>query len=660
MPLFTALTGRDEQESGSRDGHDMSIKLQLPKVTDLRPRLTVIGVGGAGGNAVNNMIAAGLGGVDFVVANTDAQALVTSSAEHRIQLGVHLTEGLGAGSRPEIGEAAAEEALEEIRAHVAGAHMVFVAAGMGGGTGTGAAAVIARIAKEQGVLVVGIVTKPFQFEGARRQRMAEAGIAELKKHVDTLIVIPNQNLFRIANEKTTFAEAFVLADQVLYSGISCIVDLIVKEGLINLDFADVRTILSGMGTAMMGTGEANGDRRAILAAEEAIANPLLDDISLKGAKGLLLSIIGGRNLTLYEVDEAASRVRREVDSEANIIVGATFDDSLGDRVRVSIVASGMTPNSGNATVPAHQPDIQSTPSTPTSAASPVAPPQPQFEPMTFEAPRATDPSPAPPTMPAQPVSSQRAPAPPAQAPALSYGDGEPSELGQRLSEAMAGSEDFGGDEPDDESFADETSALGTAGAPWHAPGDVYIEEGPPQLTPVSPPQAAPAAGRQPPTGPAQQGSRQQPAAAFTPAAPQDIRRQPQRRMPELEDFPAVGQRDYRAKAPTPGAPAQPQSRGEIAHEERRKPGLFERITGRARRPAEPAPAPPPAPPAQRVAERTDSRVPARAPSAQSAQSARPPAAGRVPSANPEPAPQRRAASGGQAVELPVFFNRDGK
>ncbi len=270
----------------------MNIKLELPKLTDLRPRITVIGVGGAGGNAINNMIASGLDGVEFVVANTDAQALALSSAEHRIQLGVNLTEGLGAGSRPEIGQAAAEEALDDIRAQISGSHMVFVAAGMGGGTGSGAAGVIARIAKEAGVLTVGIVTKPFQFEGARRMRVAEAGITELARYVDTLIVIPNQNLFRLANERTTFAEAFVLADQVLYSGIACIVDLIVKEGLINLDFADVRTVMSGMGTAMMGTGEASGERRAIHAAEEAITNPLLDDVSLKGARGLLLSIIG--------------------------------------------------------------------------------------------------------------------------------------------------------------------------------------------------------------------------------------------------------------------------------------------------------------------------------------------------------------------------------
>ncbi len=319
----------------------MSIRLQLPKVTELKPRITVMGIGGAGGNAVNNMIAAGLQGVEFVVANTDAQALAVSSTERRIQLGQNLTEGLGAGSKPEIGEAAAEEAIEDIRAQIDGCHMLFLAAGMGGGTGTGATSVIARVAQEMGILTVAVVTKPFQFEGSRRLRVADAGIAALKPHVDTLIVIPNQNLFRIANDRTTFAEAFVLADQVLYSGIACIVDLIVKEGLINLDLADVKTVLQGMGTAMMGTGEASGERRAVVAAEEAISNPLLDDVTLRGAKGLLVSIIGGHDLTLYEVDEAATRVRQEVDPEANIIVGATFDETLGDRVRVSIVASGM-------------------------------------------------------------------------------------------------------------------------------------------------------------------------------------------------------------------------------------------------------------------------------------------------------------------------------
>jgi cell division protein FtsZ len=307
----------------------------------IKPRIVVIGVGGAGGNAVSNMIAAGLTGAECIVANTDAQALAACPVERRIQLGVRLTEGLGAGSKPEIGHAAAEEAIEDIRAALAGSQMVFIAAGMGGGTGTGAASVIARVAREFGVLTVGVVTKPFQFEGSRRMRIAETGIAELKGWVDTLLVIPNQNLFRIVTDKTTFAEAFVLADQVLYGGVACIVDLIVKEGLINLDLADVKTVLGGMGTAMMGTGEASGEQRAVVASEEAIVNPLLDDVTLKGAKSLLLSIIGGRDLTLWEVDEAANRVRQEVDPEANIIVGATFDESLGEKVRVSIVASGM-------------------------------------------------------------------------------------------------------------------------------------------------------------------------------------------------------------------------------------------------------------------------------------------------------------------------------
>jgi cell division protein FtsZ len=319
----------------------MTINLKVPDLTELKPRITVFGVGGAGGNAVNNMIASGLRGVDFVVANTDAQALMSSSAERRIQMGAHVTEGLGAGSKPEIGAAAAEEAMADIKAHLAGSHMVFITAGMGGGTGTGAAPVIARASRDEGILTVGVVTKPFQFEGQRRLRAAEGGIAELERYVDTLLVIPNQNLFRVANEKTTFADAFAMADDVLRAGVACITDLMVKEGLINLDFADVRTIMAGMGKAMMGTGEASGDRRAVEAAEAAISNPLLDDVSMKGASGLLVSITGGNDLTLYEVDEAASRIRAEADSEANIIVGATYDDELDGTIRVSVVATGL-------------------------------------------------------------------------------------------------------------------------------------------------------------------------------------------------------------------------------------------------------------------------------------------------------------------------------
>jgi cell division protein FtsZ len=319
----------------------MTINLNIPDIRELRPRITVFGVGGAGGNAVNNMITAGLQGVDFVVANTDAQALATSKAERVIQMGVQVTEGLGAGSQPEIGRAAAEEVIDEIRDHLLGAHMVFVTAGMGGGTGTGAAPVVAKVAREQGILTVGVVTKPFHFEGQRRMRIADSGITELQKSVDTLLIIPNQNLFRVANEKTTFADAFAMADQVLYSGVACITDLMVKEGLINLDFADVRAVMREMGKAMMGTGEADGDKRALTAAEAAISNPLIDDASMKGAKGLLISITGGRDLKLYEVDEAATRIREEVDQDANIIVGATFDESLDGIIRVSVVATGI-------------------------------------------------------------------------------------------------------------------------------------------------------------------------------------------------------------------------------------------------------------------------------------------------------------------------------
>ena len=319
----------------------MALNLTPPDISELKPRITVFGVGGAGGNAVNNMITAGLQGVDFVVANTDAQALTMSKAQRIVQMGTQVTQGLGAGSQPDVGAAAAQEVIDELRDHLSGANMVFVTAGMGGGTGTGAAPVIAKIAREMGILTVGVVTKPFHFEGMRRMRTAESGIAELHKVVDTLLIIPNQNLFRVANEKTTFADAFAMADQVLYSGVACITDLMVKEGLINLDFADVRAVMREMGKAMMGTGEATGDKRALTAAEAAIANPLIDNSSMKGARGLLISITGGKDLTLFEVDEAATRIREEVDQDANIIVGATFDETLDGIIRVSVVATGI-------------------------------------------------------------------------------------------------------------------------------------------------------------------------------------------------------------------------------------------------------------------------------------------------------------------------------
>src|SRR6516165_6683116 len=386
----------------------------MPDLLNANPRIVVIGLGLARRNPVNNMRAADLTGIEFVVANTDTQALAATKAEHRIQLGSKLTDGLGAGSKPEIGEAAAEEALEEIHARMRGAHMVFIAAGMGGGTGTGAAYVFARAAKELGILTIAIVTKPFQFEGSQRMRNAEAGLVALRPYVDTLLVIPNENLFRVATDRTTFAEAFLVADQVLYSGIACLVDLIIQEGLINLDLADVKAVLSGMGTAMMGVGEASGQQRAIVAAEEAIVNPLLDDTSLKGAKSLLLSIIGGRVFTLWEVDEAANRVRQEVDPDANIIVGATFDEALGDKVRVSIVASGM----GHAHAP--------------------------------------------------PRSAQE----PAWTPRATAGAG-PHDYRLRLSEAI-----------DEANGAGVGAGNGAAEDGWRAPGNVYITERPPELSPL--------------------------------------------------------------------------------------------------------------------------------------------------------------------------------
>jgi cell division protein FtsZ len=566
--------------------------------SDLKPRLTVIGVGGAGCNAINNMIATGLSGVDFIVANTDAQALATAATEHRLQLGVELTEGLGAGSRPEIGEAAAEEAVDDIRAQIKGSHMVFIAAGMGGGTGTGAASVIARVARELGILTVGVVTKPFLFEGARRMRIAEAGVAELRHVVDTLIVIPNQNLFRIASDKTTFAEAFVMADQVLYSGVACIVDLILKEGLINLDFADVRTVMSGMGTAMMGTGEATGERRATVAAEEAISNPLLDDVSLRGAKGLLLSITGGPGLTLYEVDEAASRVRQEVDPDANIIVGATYDPSLGDRIRVSIVASGMS-RAGEA---------ERAPPAPAEDWARVAQHQ-----------RA-------------PAVGNAAPArqPPARVDDFGYDRhrdtrGGAYDLQQRLTEALQQPlpqpASYGAPRPGVPPALPVDTSRRAAGEPWRGPGNVRIEDGPPQL------QAASAPPPLPPHGYASENAQ---GGQFAPQPPMEVRR-PARQRPEHVEY-----------APQPQSQrVQDQRYGDPAHgdaEPRRRIGLFERLTGRVRSSADsPAAAPPPA-----ETYRYDDRASAAPPRDHDAY-------GQYPRTHVQP------EQSSQEAELPVFF-----
>ena len=347
----------------------MSINLTLPSgsiESELKPRITVIGVGGAGGNAVNNMISSGLEGVEFLVANSDAQALSHSKSERRIQMGINITQGLGAGANPDIGRAAAEESMEEIISHMRDANMVFITAGLGGGTGTGAAPVIAKAAREYGILTVGVVTKPFQFEGANRMKMAEAGLGELQQYVDTLLIIPNQNLFRVANEKTTFADAFKMADDVLYSGVRGVTDLMVMPGLINLDFADIKSVMGEMGKAMMGTGEAEGERRATEAAEQAIANPLLDDISMSGAKGVLINITAGSDITLFEVDEAANRIRDEVDGDSNIIFGSTFDETLEGRVRVSVVATGIESVAGVRREPAETEKIA-----PPAAVAPV-------------------------------------------------------------------------------------------------------------------------------------------------------------------------------------------------------------------------------------------------------------------------------------------------
>ncbi|MDH7788251.1 cell division protein FtsZ [Ochrobactrum sp. 19YEA23] len=499
----------------------MTINLQKPDITELKPRITVFGVGGGGGNAVNNMINAGLRGVDFVVANTDAQALTMSKSDRIIQLGAAVTEGLGAGSQPEVGRAAAEECIDEIVDHLNGTHMCFVTAGMGGGTGTGAAPVVARAARERGILTVGVVTKPFHFEGARRMKTADLGIEELQKNVDTLIVIPNQNLFRIANDKTTFADAFAMADQVLYSGVACITDLMVKEGLINLDFADVRSVMREMGKAMMGTGEASGEGRAMAAAEAAIANPLLDETSMRGAKGLLISITGGRDMTLFEVDEAATRIREEVDPEANIILGATFDEGLEGVIRVSVVATGIDKQIGDA-APAplefRQPVKQ-----PTSQAKPMAP-HGALRPPVVEQPRQVDPI-------AQAIQSAEVDMPIAPAPAAPAASAEP---------------DF---RPQSRIF--------------QAPAPEAFERAPVARAPM--PQAHAAQAAQP-------QAYQQPQQMHAEPAPR-----PAPRMPAVSDFPPVAQAEIAARrAPQQPQPAQEEPRGPMSLLKRLTHGLSRR------------------------------------------------------------------------------------
>nr|WP_314084967.1 cell division protein FtsZ [uncultured Shinella sp.] len=523
----------------------MTIKLQKPDITELKPRITVFGVGGGGGNAVNNMITAGLEGVDFVVANTDAQALTMTKATRIIQMGVAVTEGLGAGSQPEVGRAAAEECIDEIIDHLNGTHMCFVTAGMGGGTGTGAAPVVAQAARNKGILTVGVVTKPFHFEGGRRMRLAEEGIQELQKSVDTLIVIPNQNLFRIANDKTTFADAFAMADQVLYSGVACITDLMVKEGLINLDFADVRSVMREMGRAMMGTGEASGEGRAMAAAEAAIANPLLDETSMKGAQGLLISITGGRDLTLFEVDEAATRIREEVDPDANIILGATFDEELEGLIRVSVVATGI--DRAASEVAARNADFRSL-SKPVVRPSAAVPVQPQAQPV------AVAPQPQPVFQQPQPVLQQ----PVAQQPVV-----------DPIAEAIRASE---------ESLERELAI--PVSRPVQTQPVAQVQEEPRlQNRLFSAPAEAPVVQR---VAPVQQPVQQAAPVLqqrVEPAAPV-IRQEPQTmRMPKIEDFPPVVQAeiDHRS-AQQPVA----------THSEERGPmGLLKRLTSSLGRHEEP-------------------------------------------------------------------------
>ena len=548
----------------------MSVNLKMPDITELKPRITVFGVGGAGCNAVNNMIEAGLQGVDFVVANTDAQALAMAKADRLIQMGVAVTQGLGAGSQPEIGRAAAEETLDEINDHLSGAHMAFITAGMGGGTGTGAAPVVARAARESGILTVGVVTKPFQFEGQRRMRVADAGILELQKHVDTLIVIPNQNLFRIANDKTTFADAFAMADEVLYSGVACITDLMVKDGLINLDFADVRSVMREMGKAMMGTGEASGDKRAIEAAEKAISNPLLDDVCMRGARGLLISITGGRDMTLFEVDEAASRVREEVEPEANIIFGATFDESLEGLVRVSVVATGIEQE---------------------RAVEPIAAPAAGMAELTRRLKSVGITTPA-----GQPAQPQREPA------VAGYSlDGLEQEIAHGIPQPAKGRP------------AAEAAQAARPAQPLRQASDPGVRIGPfrpdPSLIVARPAEAEQERAR------AGEAARLAAAASFIPPAaerPEEL----QARMPRVEDFPAVAQRQMRAQASAP------------QEEERRPRGLLARLTqGLARREEEPA-----APPAR-------PRDPARI-----AAAAEPRLAPAQPQAVPQPTPATHAAA----------------
>ncbi len=600
----------------------MTINLKMPDIRELKPRITVCGVGGAGGNAVNNMITAGLEGVEFLVANTDAQALSLSKAERIVQMGLKVTEGLGAGSHPEVGSAAAEEVIDELRDLLSGSHMAFITAGMGGGTGTGAAPVIARAAREMGILTVGVVTKPFHFEGARRMRTAESGIAELQAAVDTLIVIPNQNLFRVANERTTFADAFAMADQVLYSGVACITDLMVKEGLINLDFADVRAVMRNMGKAMMGTGQASGEKRALTAAEAAIANPLLDETSMRGARGLLISITGGNDLTLYEVDEAATRIREEVDPDANIILGATFDASLDGQIRVSVVATGIDKVEESGGVRPAAPQINTSAVARPAVAAPAAAPS-------------------------------VAPAPQAAVDNLAQLTEQMKANTQRLTELAAASQaQLATEKPAlAAQFASEPLTLSTP-APA-AVGQVSLTPMTPKpplfIAPVEADGLAPVAAEMAP-----------PAQSFIPPAPEPVLAAP--RMPRPDEFPMPAQKVMAAQVPaaTPAPQPNPQASGE-----KRRTSLLDKLASvgiGARRAAEEAAHAEP----QMAPSVPPLSAPVRAPAPAAAPEARrpvapPQAAPRAPQpaldATGRPSPVQRASIDDEHLDIPAFLRR---
>jgi cell division protein FtsZ len=524
----------------------MTINLSLPqKESEIKPRITVIGVGGAGGNAVNNMISAALEGVEFIVANTDAQALSQSLADRRVQLGITITQGLGAGARPEVGRQAAEEALPEILQLLDGANMVFVTAGMGGGTGTGAAPVIAAAAREQGILTIGVVTKPFHFEGRRRMQSADQGITELEKVVDTLIVIPNQNLFKIANEKTTFADAFKMADDVLHMGVRGVTDLMIMPGMINLDFADIRTVMGEMGKAMMGTGEAEGQDRARVAAESAISNPLLEDHSMKGAKGVLINITGGLDMTLHEVDEAANRIREEVDAEANIIFGSTFDATMQGRMRVSVVSTGISALAAQQPAPNYLSlDVNRPIQTGQPALSRQAGPPVGRVVMPAVAPVAIPPAPV--MQAAPPMMMAPAPAPAAMSvpPLIASVVEEPAPYYEAALVEVP------------------VAPIALAPSPVAAPAMAYAPAAPPQMIPAAPPVAA---------------------------AP------PQAAVPQR---PVVDENDWRISRPAPRPPvrsteqARPTAAVRATSEAgARAPNLFQRITGAFASPKAAAPAP---------------------------------------------------------------------